>query len=87
MILANMFLLDRKNKMFRKIAIIIPMFLFCLGLDNCKSPEGPKSHLYRYNIEVIYSDVVGDFPNPQDSVELFYELIDPAVRGGLIRRG
>ncbi len=71
-----MFLKDRRNKMFRKIAFIIPIFLFCLVLDNCKSPIAPEeqSSLYRYNVEVIYSDVAkgeSDF-----TLYLYYGLHD-----------
>ena len=48
---------ERRNKMYRKIAFIIPMLFFCLGLDNCKSPEEPEepepNYEYRYNVEVI----------------------------------
>ena len=45
--------------MIRKIAILISMFFLFLGLDNCKSPVGPeeRNSLYRYNVEVVYSDV------------------------------
>jgi hypothetical protein len=62
--------------MVRKIAIIIPMFFLCLGLNNCKSPEGPEepNPNYRYNVEVIYSDVAegeSDFP-----LFLYYGLHD-----------
>ena len=68
--------MDRRNKTFRKIAIIITMFLFCLGLDNCKGPEGPEepNPNYRYNVGVIYSDVAegeSDFP-----LFLYYGLHD-----------
>lgn len=67
--------MDRRNKMFRKIAILIPIFFLCLGLDNCKSPEGPESPIkYRYNVKVIYSDVAegeSDFP-----LYLYYGLHD-----------
>jgi hypothetical protein len=59
---------ERRNKMIRKIVILIPVFFLFLGLDNCKSPVASgnkKSDLYRYNVEVIYSDVAeggSDFP-------------------------
>ncbi len=73
-----MFLMDRKNKMFRKIAIIVPIFFFCLGLDNCKSPVAPEKppsyYWYRYNVEVIYSDVAeGESDSP---LYLYYGLFD-----------
>ncbi|MFX1508301.1 MAG: hypothetical protein ACFFDC_19645 [Promethearchaeota archaeon] len=64
--------------MVRKIAILIPMFFLCLGLNNCKSPEEPEKpesyYWYRYNVEVIYSDVAegeSDFP-----LYLYYGLHD-----------
>ena len=66
--------------MVRKAVFLIPVFFLCLGLDNCKSSVGPekKSSLYRYNVEVIYSDVAegeSDFP-----LILYYGLVD--VWGG-----
>jgi hypothetical protein len=76
-ILTNIFLIDRRSKMGRKIAIIIPVFFLCLGLYNCMSPGNPdnsKSQRYRYNVEVIYSDVAegeSDFP-----LFLYYSLED-----------
>lgn len=63
--------------MTRKIAVIIPLFFLCLALDSCKSsesPEEPKSDLYRYNVEVIYSDVAegeSNFP-----LYMYYGLHD-----------
>lgn len=82
MILANIFLVDRRNKTFRKIAIIIPMFILCLGLDNCKNPEEPERpepiYEYRYNVEVIYTRITIDYPDNQDLVYFHYFLKDPA---------
>ena len=84
-----MFLMDRKNKMFRKIAIIVPIFFFCLGLDNCKSPVAPEelgpSLEYKYNVEVIYSDVAeGESDSP---LYLYYGIYDiwGAFNSGQIR--
>ena len=78
-----MFLMDRRNKMFRKIAIIIPMFLFCLGLDNCVSPEGPEEpepiYEYRYNDEVIYKHTTVYYPKRQYWVRQHCYLYDPAL--------
>jgi len=74
----------RGSKIFRKIAIIIPMFFFCLGLDNCKSPVAPEepepNYEYRYNVEVIYTRVAVDYPQFQDYVGLHYNLRDPAIK-------
>ena len=78
-----MFLMDRRNKMFRKIAIIITMCFFCLGLDNCKSPEAPEPiYEYRYNVEVIYTRAAGNYTQAQDKVRLHYYLHDPAITEG-----
>jgi len=72
--------------MFRKIAIIVPMFFFCLGLNNCKSPQEPEPiYEYRYNVEVIYSDVAeGESDSP---LYLYYGLYDiwGAFNSGQIR--
>ena len=69
--------------MIRKIAIIIPMFFFCLGLDNCKSPVAPEepepNYEYRYNVEVIYKPTTVDYPESQDYVGLNCYLYDPAL--------
>lgn len=62
--------------MLRKIVSGIPICFLCLGIISCKSPEEPeepKSH-YRYNVEVIYSDVAegeSNFP-----LFLYYGLWD-----------
>ena len=78
-----MFLMDRRNKMFRKIAVIIPMFFLCLGLDNCKSPEAPEepepNYEYRYNIEVVYTPTTVDYPERRDEVRLHCYLYDPTL--------
>jgi hypothetical protein len=63
------------------MAILIPMFFLCLGLDNCKSPEEPEPiDEYRYNVEVIYTRGAGDYQKAQDYVRLHYYLYDPAIR-------
>jgi len=80
-----MFLTERRNEMFRKIAIIIAMFFFCLGLDNCKSPEEPRkpepNYEYRYDVEVIYTrpDNAEIWPGGDDSVLLQGILYYPAA--------
>jgi hypothetical protein len=80
-----MFLVDRRKKMVRKIAILLPMFFLCLGLDNCKSPEGQSmlkhiyEYQYRYNVAVIYKRGEGDYQKTRDyDVLLTYWLYDPA---------
>ncbi len=71
--------------MFRKIAIIIPMFFFCLGLDNCKSPVAPEepepepNYEYRYNVKVVYTHAT-EQGNP-DLQTLYCYLYDPAIPG------
>lgn len=75
-----MFLEDKSNKMFRKIAFLIPIFLLCLGIEYCKSPEDPEepepNYEYRYNVEVIYNRIAeGSGP---EYVVLDYLLNDPA---------
>jgi hypothetical protein len=62
------------------------MFFLCLVLDNCNSPEEPEKpkSKYRYNVEVIYSDVAeaeSDFP-----LYLYYTLSEDwgAVSWGFI---
>jgi len=68
--------------MLKKIAIIIPMFFLCLGLDNCKSPEEPEPepiYEYRYNVEVIYTRVALDSSEVPDYVKLHYILLDPGL--------
>lgn len=72
-----MFLIDRRKKMVRKIAIIIPVFFLCLGLNSCKSLFEPRpDYEYRFQVEVIYTTVDVDHAN--DSVSLRYMLYDPA---------
>jgi len=78
--LANMFLIDRRKKMVRKIAIIIPVFFLCLGLNSCKSPFEPEPiNVYRSNVEVIYTSIEANDPHVQDGVTLFYYLYNPAT--------
>lgn len=80
-----MFLLDRRNKMVRKIAILISMFLLCLGLDNCKSPVAPEEpepiyeyeYEYRYNIRVVFTHATEQIS--QDFQMLYCYLYDPAL--------
>ena len=74
----NMFLIGLRTKILKKIVILMPVFFLYLGLENCKSPaepERPESYYwYRYNVEVIYSDVAegeSDFP-----LYLYYGLHD-----------
>lgn len=66
--------------MVRKIAILMPLFLLCLALDNCKNPEEPEpepNYYYRYDVEVIYTRVSeGSGPN---YVNLHYHLYDPGL--------
>jgi hypothetical protein len=78
-------LIERRNKMVRKIVIFIPMFFLCLGLDNCKSPEEPEEPEYEYrNVEVIYtlteSEHTESFPDCYTHLYLEYRLQDPAYR-------
>ncbi len=78
--------------MFRKIAVIIPMFLFCLALDNCKSPEGPEepnpNYEYRYNVEVIYTRTTQDIPAVgSDRVSLWCSLYNPPSNVGKLITG
>ncbi len=73
-----MFLMDRRNKMFRKIAIIIAMFFLCLGLDNCGGIKVREDFFeHRYNVEVIYTNVAEGGSN----VTLYYVLYDPTASG------
>lgn len=70
--------------MYRKIAILIPKFFLCLGLDNCKSPEASEPepiYEYRYNVKVIYTRVAVDPMESPDYKYLSYHLYDPAVSG------
>lgn len=58
--LKTMSVLDRRNKMIRKIVILIPMFFLFLALDNCKSPASPGEppiqyqHQFRDTVEFTY---------------------------------
>jgi hypothetical protein len=77
--------------MARRIAVIIPLFFLCLGLDNCKSPEEPEkpeptTYEYRYNIKVIYTPATVDYPERPDLVQLRYILFDPAIKPPNLRR-
>lgn len=68
--------------MVRKIAVIIPIFFFCLGLDSCKSPEEPKpNYEYRYNVEVIYTRTNTDYSTNSDDVRLIYFLLNVELPG------
>jgi len=67
--------------MSRNIAILLHVFFLCLGLDNCKSPEAPEKHMYRYNVEVIYTRAAGNYKHSPDKGQLHYYLYDPAITG------
>jgi hypothetical protein len=64
--------------MVKKFVIFIAAMICFMTTSNCKSPEEPRRpesyYWYRYNVEVIYSDVAegeSDFP-----LYLYYGLYD-----------
>jgi hypothetical protein len=79
-----MFSKVRRNKMFKKIAILMPLFFLCLGLYNCGGLNVREDYFeYRYNVEVVYSNVA----EGESSVTLYYILYDPLREGGSIDPG
>jgi hypothetical protein len=68
--------------MWRTIAIIITIFILCLGSDNCKSSEAPEDPTpeYIFGVEVIYTREEAALQGRQDSVFLYYELKDQPPR-------
>jgi len=73
--------------MFRKIAILMPMFFLCLGLDNCKSPVAPEEpepiyeyeYEYRYNIRVVFTHATEQIN--QNFQMLYCYIYDPTLSG------
>ena len=65
--------------MFGKIAILMPLFFLCLGLNNCGGLNVREDFFdFRYNVEVVYTNVAEDGSN----VTLYYILYDPTVSAG-----
>lgn len=73
-----------ENKMVRKTAFLIPVFFICLALNNCGGLKVREDYFeYRYNVEVVYSNVA----EGGSSVTLYYVLYDPLREGGSTNPG
>ncbi|MFX0198014.1 MAG: hypothetical protein ACFFCW_17990 [Candidatus Hodarchaeota archaeon] len=65
--------------MAKKLAILMPLVFLCLGLYNCGGLKVRDDYFeYRYNVEVVYSDV----EEGGGSVTLYYILYDPLKEVG-----